>query len=656
MHNRALPEGYTLGNYQIHAELARSSFAIVYLAFHASGPVVVKEFMPQLPVHRDSLGGISVRADNQAAYAAQRQRFRYETQLLAHLKHPSIPPLLDHFDALGSSYMVLRYVQGEDLESLAKRRFLNEWEILQLLSPICQALSQLHELGQSHLNLRPSTLLIQPDGQPMLTNFGSAWSMGSLQRGEANFHFDRGYSALEMHTGEGVGPASDLYTLGATLHRLLVGEPPINSVVRHLYRNDYGEDPYRALRRRYLDLFSPALLEAVDCALTLDVAQRPADIQQWLERFDLHQPAPELPRPHPQLLAGDHYYRMKHRDEAQLAYMEAAQDGAHAAHRATAQLRLRSSTQEALQAARDHLFAGSAAGDLEATVQLAKLLKEHPQLGSRGMTAATFYKQAAQQGHSKAMYRYAMEKFTQALSDQIGSPALDQAINWLWHAALAGFDEAQWALAQDLDAGLIPCNENEAHHWLTYAAHQGWIDAQLRLAKKALQGTPPHIPPDPKGACYWYQAAAESGEVEAQLALAELLMRGRGTPRNTAEALYWRQQAALQGSRQAHFLLAMQYYSGNGVPKNLATARRGFESLALGGHGPAQKMLAQMLMRGEGVMRNRLQARHWYREAAKAGVHGAQEALQRMQRPTAPPGPKQSKPRGQRVAPTPKTE
>ncbi|MEG3641495.1 serine/threonine-protein kinase [Magnetococcus sp. PR-3] len=634
MRNRALPEGFELGNYQIQMELARSAYAIVYLAFHASGPVVIKEFMPQIPVHRGPDGQISVSPAYQAPFDTFRQRFRYEVQLLAHLKHAAIRPLLDHFDTLGSSYMVLRYVQGENLEQLAHRRSLIEWEIHQLLDPICSALNMLHELGQSHLNLHPSSILLQTNGQPILTNFGSAWSLGSLERGEAHYNFDRGYSSLELHHGKNIGPASDLYTLGATLYRLITAEPPVNSVVRYLYRKDHGEDPYRPLHLRFVEHYSKPLLAAIDAALILDVEDRPQDIKQWLATYGLDQTDSTLKPPHTKIIEGDQRYRQEHYDEAQLAYMEAARAGSGFAHRAIADLRLRTNSQQSREAAKAALFSGSGYGDLEATLQLAKLLKTNPELRARGMTPAIFYKQAAQQGHSKAMYRFALEKFIQANSEEIASRAVEQGISWLWRSAHAGFDEAQWALAQDLDADLIPCKEEEhALVWLRYAAHQGWVDAQLQLAKWCLEGHAPLTEPNPLAAYYWYLAAAEAGDEEAQLELAQMFMDGRGIKRNAKEAYRWRESAALKGCTEAHYLMAVQMRSGNGTQKNLKAARTMLETLAFGGHGLAQKLLALMMARGEGGTRHPLHARHWYKEAAKQGVKGAQEALDKLHKP-----------------------
>jgi eukaryotic-like serine/threonine-protein kinase len=154
-----------------------------------------------------------------------RKLFRQEAQRLNRLRHPQLPQVLDHFSLEGAQYLVSDFVDGVDLQSvLAQYGRLPTDLITGWLTAVSIPLIYLHELGQLHLNLKPANIRITPDGAVMLVNIGLP-GLGTRPRSS-------GYGSPEQQAQLDVSPASDIYSLGATLYTLLTGIVPPNALSR----------------------------------------------------------------------------------------------------------------------------------------------------------------------------------------------------------------------------------------------------------------------------------------------------------------------------------------------------------------------------------------------------------------------------------------
>jgi serine/threonine protein kinase len=216
--------GRSLGPYVIKSLLGSGGMGSVYLA------VRVDDYFQQVAIK-------FVRHDHGSDEILR--RFRTERQVLAGLSHPSIVRLLDGGTTDdGLPYFVMEYVEGKAIDAcriaghpptLAQR--------VRLFHPVCEAIHYAHAQGILHRDLKPSNVLITEDNIPKVTDFGLAKQMESLTgatHGQTRTGAIVGtpsYMSPEQASGRtrDIGPAADVYSLGAILYELLTGRPPFRA-------------------------------------------------------------------------------------------------------------------------------------------------------------------------------------------------------------------------------------------------------------------------------------------------------------------------------------------------------------------------------------------------------------------------------------------
>lgn len=193
------------------AHLGSGGFADVYL------------YEQQLP-KRD----VAVKVIRPGASAVQTGAFEAEANLMSQMTfHPAI---LSVFNAGttedGRSYMVMEYCPPPHVGALAKKQKLPVPRVLDIGVRIAGAVETLHQAGIIHRDIKPANILLTPIGHPVLTDFGIAVSSSGMSpQGDAGFSIP--WAPPEQVTGQGpFGPATDVYSLGATLHTLLAGRSP----------------------------------------------------------------------------------------------------------------------------------------------------------------------------------------------------------------------------------------------------------------------------------------------------------------------------------------------------------------------------------------------------------------------------------------------
>jgi WD40 repeat protein len=161
------------------------------------------------------------------------RRFRTERQVLAELEHPHIARLLDGGSTDdGRPYFVMEYIDGQPLDRYCEARRLGTRERVGLLRAVCAAVGYAHGRGVLHRDLKPDNVLVTADGAPKVTDFGLAKRLeGGAEAGPTRTGVVLGtpsYMAPEQAAGQrgAVGPATDVYALGAILYELLTGRPP----------------------------------------------------------------------------------------------------------------------------------------------------------------------------------------------------------------------------------------------------------------------------------------------------------------------------------------------------------------------------------------------------------------------------------------------
>lgn len=154
--------------------------------------------------------------------------FDREARMLARLKQRNIVQVSDYFSEEGKYFLVMEYVDGENLHSIMQKREGDPFEEAQVLhwaKEICDVLSYLHaqEPPVIYRDLKPSNIMINSDGQLKLVDFGIARKIE--QEDENTRVVSAGYSPPEQYWGQ-ANIQSDIYSLGATMYFLLSGRDP----------------------------------------------------------------------------------------------------------------------------------------------------------------------------------------------------------------------------------------------------------------------------------------------------------------------------------------------------------------------------------------------------------------------------------------------
>jgi serine/threonine protein kinase len=207
--------------------------------------------------------------------AGEARQFAREARILAHLKHPNLPRVFDHFeDNDNRHYLAMDLIPGEDLAAMLhkRRRPFPERQVLEWADQLLGALQYLHcqDPPIIHRDIKPSNVKITPDGQAVLIDFGLAkmLKLGKITTSGAD-GLTYNYAPKEQYQKNGTTDArSDLYSLGVTLYELLTNERPPASLDRAL--NNTPVTPIRQLNGRV----SPNTERVIKRAIALEPKDR----------------------------------------------------------------------------------------------------------------------------------------------------------------------------------------------------------------------------------------------------------------------------------------------------------------------------------------------------------------------------------------------
>src|SRR5512138_2085700 len=159
--------------------------------------------------------------------------FEREARLLAGLRHPALPKVIDHFADSKGQFLVMEYIPGDDLHDLLEESGpASLSDVLQWADQLLDALDYLHTQQPPiiHRDIKPQNLKLTERGQIILLDFGlakgAASGMTQATGSSSILGYTPGYAALEQIQGTGTDPRSDLYSLAATLYILMTGAAP----------------------------------------------------------------------------------------------------------------------------------------------------------------------------------------------------------------------------------------------------------------------------------------------------------------------------------------------------------------------------------------------------------------------------------------------
>ncbi len=224
------------GRYIIGRTLGAGGFGITYVGYDLklNSKVAIKEYYMSGGVSRTrSLTVVPTDKTNEAPFNKGKERFLDEAKVLAQfIDEPNIVNVRDYFEENGTAYIVMEFLDGEDLTHYARKHGrLSFEEVLALLEPAMMALDKVHKKGLIHRDISPSNLMLLKDGRVKVLDFGTARTQSVLGEKSLSIMLKPGYAPEEQYRTHGQqGPWTDVYAMSATFYRLLTDKtPPIST-------------------------------------------------------------------------------------------------------------------------------------------------------------------------------------------------------------------------------------------------------------------------------------------------------------------------------------------------------------------------------------------------------------------------------------------
>ena len=220
------PQGYRLGPYEFDRRIGRGGMGAVWLATRFD-----KEYKKQVAIKMVKRG-----MNSQEIL----RRFRTERQVLANLDHPNIARLIDGGSTPeGLPYLVMEYVEGTPIDQYCDHWKCTISERLNLFRDVCSAVHYAHQNLVVHRDIKTGNILVTPDGIPKLLDFGIAKLLGPegstldlAQTRPEMRPMTLDYASPEQVRGEAITTATDVYSLGVLLYRLLTAKMPYGPNIR----------------------------------------------------------------------------------------------------------------------------------------------------------------------------------------------------------------------------------------------------------------------------------------------------------------------------------------------------------------------------------------------------------------------------------------
>lgn len=202
-----------VAGYEILGELGRGGMGVVYRA-------------RQIKLNR--IVALKMILAGSQAGRADLERFRTEAEAIARLQHPNIIQVFEINEHEGKPYFSLEFCAGGSLAQRSKGAPWQPKDAARLVETLARAMEAAHQRGVVHRDLKPANVLLLEDGTPKITDFGLAKRLDEASKTQSGAVMGTpSYMAPEQASGnKNIGPAADVYALGAVLYELLTGRPP----------------------------------------------------------------------------------------------------------------------------------------------------------------------------------------------------------------------------------------------------------------------------------------------------------------------------------------------------------------------------------------------------------------------------------------------
>lgn len=301
-----MPGTQLAGRYTLGKTVGHGGFGITYIAWDEKiqKAVAIKEFFPN---------AFSTRSEGEAqvsCYSRKSEEFLKEgikkmldeaRRLSKFYRNENIVDIFDYFEENNTAYIVMEYLEGEDLKKYLAERGdrLSPEEAVNLILPVLNALEDMHKANMIHRDISPDNIYLCTNGKVKLLDFGSARLAVEDGAKSLSVMVKKGYTPQEQYASRAKqGPWTDIYAVCATLYRAITGEVPTESLERDYSPlkkfAEFGIEGYNELERIVFKGLEPNSAERYQNVTVLAVELRQS-ISGDTVVYEAH-PAPE-PKP-----------------------------------------------------------------------------------------------------------------------------------------------------------------------------------------------------------------------------------------------------------------------------------------------------------------------------------------------------------------------
>ena len=274
------------GKYKIVRFISSGGFGCTYEAEHVMlhKKIAIKEFFVKDFCNRDeSTAQVTVGTQTKVALVSKlRKKFIEEAVALSGFKHPNIVSVSDIFEENGTAYYVMDYIDGKSIHEILKtENLLSEERAVKYTTQIAHALQYVHDHNRLHLDIKPGNIMVDVNDNAILIDFGTSKQYDE-EAGENTSTLlckTPGYAPIEQlgNSVQTFTPATDIYSLGATLYKMLSGITPPEANI--LVADD---DELKPLP----DNVSFSTRNAVNQAMQVKRKDRPQNIKDFLDLLE----------------------------------------------------------------------------------------------------------------------------------------------------------------------------------------------------------------------------------------------------------------------------------------------------------------------------------------------------------------------------------
>lgn len=278
LHEGTLLQG---GKYKIVRFISAGGFGCTYEGVHVllKKRVAIKEFFVKDFCNRDeTTSEVTVGITAKTALVEKlKEKFLAEAQFVFSLKHPHIVNVHDVFVENGTAYYVMDYIDGPSLNDMVKKHgAMSEQKAVKYILQVADALKYVHSNNRLHLDVKPGNIMIDENDNATLIDFGTSKQYDEVSGENTSTLVGKtpGYAPLEQMGNEVVKftPSTDIYSLGATLYKLLTGTTPPSS---NLLASGEELPPLPST-------VSAPVRKAVGCAMQINKTKRPQTIDDFV--------------------------------------------------------------------------------------------------------------------------------------------------------------------------------------------------------------------------------------------------------------------------------------------------------------------------------------------------------------------------------------